>query len=811
MVAVKKLSFILVAIILVVSVAEARRGFSSSGSGKGRYSSDSSTSSWNVNSTLDADCQAQYGQPCAELTTGQYEIVQQKYTQATNAGYASNTDYVTASAIGYGLTSSDGSLWSSAKSWAGNSAQNADCNSAYSGACNAISKTNFNDIYDGRQDAIDNGFTGYSDWLDAQALGYSQDNTTDDPDLGDDTSDAELWAEAKGNSIQTACQAEDSTITNCNELTRTQYKDAKQGNALIAAKKTIVTNGNLAASDLSELLGSDWASSSALTSSPSAWQLDYLETVLGTGANITKSDWQTTIDNYNAATASAWYIWKIAASSDSSGTYAASNATTTLFNNAGVSAAVTALGVTNSQIATDIRSSGFSASPTATQMNDFLTEARGFADGTTYASVTTATGNSWTVANYVTATSNGGWTSSSADKATFDSCLSSSDDATGGSSTCSVSKSGWETVDAIASVADGDANLTASNVTSILSATGATANSSVNTSDSKHMDYLQSCASGDDAAQAVSDCASSSSFLANATSFEIGKAVADNSGSYTIASVITTSTLGDAGIASNSTNVIGGNYCGAAGDSSCLAALKTALASSGLTASSTASQVTAKINELMRAQMVTAVSAAAIPSASPAGGCSSSVNLSIPAQCGHPQWTCTLQSGPSGWTLSGGNLVVPANATAGNNQSATVRMSLGIYTPAYTKDVTQSYNVKAAVAGATNGKKRYNNGSSENVLTAQTACRNLGGRLATHSEHNSLGNTSYELFHWSTSDPDMAYTINDGNARRVAGKSCHFGYGSKYSRKRKHDGWHNCGGTGVNATIYYTCADLPSC
>ena len=810
MVAVKKLSFILVAIILVVSVAEARRGFSSSGSGKGRYSSDSSTSSWNVNSTLDADCQAQYGQPCSELTTGQYEIVQQKYTLATNAGYDSNTDYDTASANGYGLTSSDGSLWSSAKSWAGNSAQNGDCNSAYSGACNAISKTNFNEIYNGRQDALDNGFSGYSDWLDAQALGYAQDNTTDDPDLGDDTSDSELWAEAKGNTIQAACQAEDSTITNCNELTRTQYKDAKQGNALIAAKKTIVTNGNLAASDLSELLGSDWASSSSLSSSPSAWQLDYLETVLGTGANITKSDWQTTIDNYDAATASAWYIWKIAASSDSSGTYAASNATTSLFNNAGVSAAVTALGVTNSQIAADIRSSGFSAAPSATQMNDFLAEARGFADGTTYASVTTATGNSWTIANYITATTNGGWTSSSTDKSSFDDCLTSSDDATGGSSTCSVSKSGWEAVDAIASVADGDSTLTASNVTSILSATSSTANASLDTTDSKHMDYLQSCASGDDAAQAVADCASSSSFLANATSFEIGKAVADNSGSYTLASVITTSTLGDAGIASNSTNVIGGNYCGSNGSSSCLTALRTALSSSGLTASSTAAQVTAKINELMRAEMVTVGNGASIPMGSPASGCSTTVNLDVPSQCGHPQWTCSMTSSPSGWTFSNNQIVVPANASAATNQSATIRMTLGIYTPAYTKDVTRSYNIKAAVTGATNGLKRYSDSAwnAEDPRRGQNNCRNKGGRLATNSEFGQTGGSvDYRLFHWTTADTDITYS--GGNWKQVGGNTCNFGSGNR--RSKLNSGFYYCNSTSVNATVYYACADLPTC
>ena len=128
----------------------------------------------------------------------------------------------------------------------------------------------------------------------------------------------------------------------------------KQGNALIAAKKTIVTNGNLAAFDLSELLGSDWASSSAPSSLDSGW----VGTVLGTGANITKSDWQTTIDNYNGH--GKRLLFGKSQHRLTVPAYAASNTATTLFNNAGVSAAVTALGVTNNQIATDIRSSGFS-------------------------------------------------------------------------------------------------------------------------------------------------------------------------------------------------------------------------------------------------------------------------------------------------------------------------------------------------------------------------------------------------------------------------------------------------------------------
>lgn len=791
--------------------AEARRGFSSGGSGSGSYDNTAPTASWDLSSTPDADCIAVYGSACASLTPAQIEEVARMTADAQAANYTNHNDYLTANIFGYQLNSADGTQWADAKSPGADnsgtdSAWNSDCDAAFSstGGCDAITEANFSAIDDatnGRVPALAAGYASYNAWQTAANLDYEM--TSDD---------AALWTEANNGSVSAAaCDAEFPGRA-CNQLTKASFENAKSANALITAKIAKVNAGTLTSADLLTDLGLSVASS-ALSSPISAWQLDYLESVLGTSNSTTKSDWQATLDAYDATAASQWYIWKIAASTDTSGTYATSNCTTTLFNNAGVSAAVTALGVTNSQIASDIRSAGFSAAPTTTQMNDFLTEARGFADGTSYATVSTATGNNWSIANFITATTNGGWTSSSADEASFDECLASSDDATGGGSTCSVSKSGWATIDAIASVADGDSNLTASNVTSILTTTSTTANSSLDTSDSKHIDYLQSCASGDDAAQAVADCASSSSFLANATGFEIGKAVADNSGSYTIASVITTSTLGDVGVASNSTNVIGGNYCGSNGNSSCLSALRTALASSGLTASSTPAQVKAKINDLMRAQMVTTSNGASIPSGSPAAGCSASVNLDVPATCGHPQWTCSMTSAPSGWTFSNNQIVVPANATAANNQSATIRMTLNIYTPAYTKDVTRSYDIKTAVAGATNGLKRYSDSAwnAEDPRRGQNNCRNKGGRLATDSEFGQTGGSvSYRNFHWTTADTTINFNTNSsaGN-KRTQGKTCNFGGGTNYSRYK--NGFFKCWGTSTSNTIHYACADLPSC
>ena len=711
----RMLVFVVALSTIVVAAEAQRRGFSTSGAGSGSYDGAAPTASWDIDNSLDGDCLAEYAKVRAELSPAQYQAVKTQYDAAVAANYDSNADFETAEALGYSLTATDGTTWSAAKS--ANSSLESDCNDTHSGDCDAVSKTQFVEVNDGRAAAIAAGYDSYSDWSDANAQGYSQNAT-----------DQAIWAEAKGNAISAACEAEVPGTTDCSNLTKSQYQSAQQGNALMATKIAKVTAGTLTVSDLTDL-SLDLTTGSTLGNSPAQWKIDYLETVLATATGTQKSAWQSTIDNFSLTNATAWYLGELA-----QGNYAAANATTTLFTDAGVTGSViTALGVADAQIQSNIASAGWTAAPSTTDMQNFLTEAIGFADGTTYADV--------------------------------------------------------------------------------LAATGTTAASNFSTDNAVHMDYVNNCAQGAaNPASAISTCAASSDFTANLKAFKIGKAIADDSGSYTIAGTVTTSELSGVGVPANSTNVIGGNYCGTSGTDSCLTALKTALAVSDLTASSTPAQVKTKINDLMQAEMVTVADNAVVPtpSAPPASGCTTAVNLDLPSTCGHPQWTCTLQSGPTDWTIASNNLVIPAGYSGTGSQSATIRMALDIYTPAYTVDITKTYDVQTAIADATNGKKRYNNGSSEDVVTAQNACRAKGGRLATKSEHDSLGTTTYSLFHWSTDDPDISYSVACGNGKCTTGNSCNFGSNQRVKR-RNSDGWKSCEGSGTRNTIHYTCADLPSC
>lgn len=398
---------IAVALSTIVVAAEAqRRGFSTSGSGSGAYDGSAATTSWDIDSSLDGDCLAAYSQVCSALSPAQYTTVKAKYDAAVAANYDSNADFETAEALGYSLTPADGTTWSSAKS--ANSSLETDCNDTHSGDCDAVTKTLFVEVNDGRADAIAAGYDSYSDWSDANAQGYSQNAT-----------DQAIWAEAKGNTLTAFCEAEVPGETSCSSLTKSQYQSAQNGNALMEAKIAKVTAGTLTAADLSEL-SLDLTTSSTLGSNPAQWKVDYLETVLATASGTNKSDWQTTINNFSLAAASQWYLYQIASSSDTTGIYAASNATTTLFENAGIlSATITDLSVTNTEIQTDIKSAGWTTSPTTTQMHDFLTDATGFGSTITYANLTTAKSNGWTTANYQTASALG-YTNTAADKSLWD-------------------------------------------------------------------------------------------------------------------------------------------------------------------------------------------------------------------------------------------------------------------------------------------------------------------------------------------------------------------------------------------------------
>ena len=290
-----------------------------------------------------------------------------------------------------------------------------------------------------------------------------------------------------------------------------------------------------------------------------------------------------------------------------------------------------------------------------------------------------------------------------------------------------------------------------------------------------------------------------------------------------IASTITTDDLDNLvtlGVSNGLINDLKTNStCGASGTESCLAAFNAQKTTSSCTLengnAATGVQMQAYIGCVMVEHHTAVVSTAALGGdSSITAGCSQSVNLALPATCGHPQWSCSMTSAPSSWSLSGANVVVPASYSGSGSQTVSIEMSLGIYTPAYTRTVSKTYNVAAAVSGATNGVKQFNNGSSEDVRTAQNYCRSIGGRLATKSELTDLGGSpSRTMFHWTTDDTNITFACPAPyNGRSWAcGNTCNHTSGDQPTMIRWSNGGVNCNGSGTSLTIYYACADLPSC
>ncbi len=260
--------------------------------------------------------------------------------------------------------------------------------------------------------------TQYSEVVSATQNGWTTQSFRDGSGKGYSSSAADkaLYDEAQGSTYTAHCIAQDPSVTSCAELSRSDFVAAKEGSSLLAAKKAKVIAGTLILADLTELS----LTVTSLGSNPADWVLDYLETLLDTGNASTRADWQTTLDNFDSVAANAWYIQQIAASTAASGIYAANNAIVSLFENAGVASAVaTNLGVTNQQIAANIRNTGWTSPPSTTQMRDFLTLVAGFPANITYADVETAINNGWTAASYRTALGQG-YSNSAADKTLWD-------------------------------------------------------------------------------------------------------------------------------------------------------------------------------------------------------------------------------------------------------------------------------------------------------------------------------------------------------------------------------------------------------
>ena len=710
-----------------------------------------------MSATPDADCIAVFGQSCSALTVAQKEEVAAKTASAQAANYTNHSDYETASAQGYTLSAADGTQWTNAKSPGArgsdtttNAQWDSDCDNSFSssGGCDGLTKTQFTTIDSGstgRAPALTAGYSSYDDWQSASALNYTMSAV-----------DATLWGEANDGSVSSAaCDAEFAGKA-CNELTKASFQNAKDSNALMTAKIAKVTAGTLNNQDLTDLSIS--FASSSLSSPVSAWQLDYLETVLGTTSSTTKANWQSTIDNYSTSAASKWYVYKIATSSDTSGTYATSNATSALLDACGltVSSANSALGIaTNAQISGHIRHANsdltsLTGAPTDTQLNDFLTEAVGYGNGTSYSDFSTATtSNGWSAADYKTATTSGGWTSSSGDSTKFSSCKSSTNSSTGGASSCSTTKSEWEGIAAaIAAAADSSTDMTASDFTNVLSALSVTSHSFFDSSDTVMMGYLNNCISGEsDPVDAVANCVSSGTggsggiteavLKKNVTAFKFGKAAATNSGSYTTSSITSTDLL-NLGVASHERTVLAANICGTSSNSSCLGVMKTALASASLTADSTSTAVEAWIHSTMRSHFENTVAANQSAPASPsssgdaceASNTNNEVTLPIPSSCLHSSWTCTFQSkSPSGITLdlADGNakLAVPSGGPV-NNVSYTIRQSLNYTGGSYYKDFSYSLDIAASSNASANVQLTTHTISSDRAVGPWNHCINKG-------------------------------------------------------------------------------------
>ena len=542
--------------------------------------------------------------------------------------------------------------------------------------------------------------------------------------------------------------------------------------------------GQLSTEDL-DSAGIDY---SACGSSPlPSHVLDYLETVLSQDAEDT-SNWQSEIDaisdcDFDAA------VWQVGEAND--GDAAVTVVTASLLDDIvgtdGYTNAI--LGANSSTDISDVQALFPSALATITASSVKTMVAETVVGFSSQAHANAYNSNS-DKANFT--------------RVNFEACYDSTDSQTGGAGSCTMTSSGWTSLQAVINIAsdNSSSDLTAANVSDILAMDNTTsASASLDTSSSLHLDYLTQCIDGSSNVVADLNSCANGFTVPKANAYKVGQIIAGGDSDYP-QSDLTSSLLQDVGVSSSSKNVIDGNYCGTSANSSCWTVLKSQLLSSDLSESASVSDVTSKVNSLMRGIMVDVADNASIPAPSslPTAGCSTSFNFPIAGTCGHPQWTCTLVTGPTGWALSGNDLVMPSSYATSGTATATIRASLNIYTPAYTKDYTRSYNITAAVSGATNGLKTYST-DSQNRQAAYNACVALGGRLATKSEYDDqFGSTGTGLFASSTTE---GYPGTSG-----AWNTCTGGWEPK---SRKIGNYWYCGGSSFSATKYYACADLPAC
>lgn len=263
------------------------------------------------------------------------------------------------------------------------------------------------------------------------------------------------------------------------------------------------------------------------------------------------------------------------------------------------------------------------------------------------------------------------------------------------------------------------------------------------------------------------------------------------------------------------------NTCGSAGNQSCLAAFNAQKASSSCTlaggSSATGAQIQAYISCVMIEHHTANVASTtlATPASSQLTVCSSNNTAKafpLPTTCGHSQWTCSVQSGPSSWSVNNttNQLIVPASYATAGNVTVTIRMSLGIYSPAYNKDVQKTYSM----AQGFDSSKSYHSSNASNVVGAWNVCNNKGGRIMTCAETASDSNLGNKILCYpSNATPAYSVKTYSYNSRYYNTPQVSCGFGSTANKKSTYNNYHNnysCSNT-QSSGWSYGCTGLPTC
>ena len=250
--------------------------------------------------------------------------------------------------------------------------------------------------------------------------------------------------------------------------------------------------------------------------------------------------------------------------------------------------------------------------------------------------------------------------------------------------------------------------------------------------------------------------------------------LADASSTLTVADIDNLETLG---VAVNIVNDLKNNdACGSTGDQNCLAAFNAQKAISTCTlengSNATAAQMQAYISCVMIEHHTTIANAVSVPSTSSTSGnsCTVAVTGPVPSTCAHPQWTCTIEGEPTptGWqvTQSAGLSYASIDLTTSNGApvtgSYTVRASLGIYTPAYSKAYTYNdVNIPTSPGAAANSLSEYSGGKEHAGFW--NYCIDRGKVLATEDEikaHKGWGSLPTGFYLNGNYNPYSGFVVN---------------------------------------------------